>query len=95
MQSRPGSILAIMGPSGAGKTSLLDILSGNRSKGVTGNMYVDGNQISAGSWAMKKITGYVHQVTWFLTGLNILGSETFSHANCLGWKKHMHAFDDE
>lgn len=63
MQSRPGSILAIMGPSGAGKTTLLDVLSGNRSKGVTGNLYIDGNHISAGSWKMKKLTGYVHQVS--------------------------------
>ncbi|GMH44385.1 hypothetical protein BSKO_12319 [Bryopsis sp. KO-2023] len=58
---RAGSILAIMGPSGAGKTSLLDVLSGQRTKGVSGNVWVNGNPIPAGNRKLRTTAGYVRQ----------------------------------
>ncbi|XP_069702597.1 ATP-binding cassette subfamily G member 4-like [Periplaneta americana] len=41
-QFRSGYLTAILGPSGAGKTSLLNILSGFRNKGVAGSILVNG-----------------------------------------------------
>lgn len=61
-QERIGSMLAIMGPSGAGKTSLLDILSGYRQVGVKGVVRVNGTEMKAGDRHMRKIAGYVQQV---------------------------------
>ncbi|XP_011191544.2 ATP-binding cassette sub-family G member 4 isoform X1 [Zeugodacus cucurbitae] len=37
-----GQLVALMGPSGAGKTRLMDVLSGYTTKGVTGSIYVNG-----------------------------------------------------
>lgn len=54
-------MLAIMGPSGAGKTSLLDILSGYRQIGVSGSVSVDGKRLPAGNRFMRRIAGYVRQ----------------------------------
>lgn len=58
-----GEVCALLGPSGAGKTSLLNVLAGRiRSKGsqrVTGNMLLDGQPIS-GSGLRKRIA-YVMQ----------------------------------
>jgi ABC-type multidrug transport system ATPase subunit len=45
----PGNVVAIMGPSGAGKTSLLNILAGrvgpDRNKSITGRIMLDGKPI--------------------------------------------------
>eukprot|EP00210_Caulerpa_lentillifera_P005025 g4799.t1 len=60
-EGRFGSMLAIMGPSGAGKTSLLDILSGYRQVGVDGLVHVNGVTLRAGDRYMRKIAGYVQQ----------------------------------
>lgn len=57
----PGRLTAIMGASGAGKTSLLSVLSGDAPKDgvLSGEVLVDGNPISGRK--MKKISGFVFQ----------------------------------
>ncbi|RWS07730.1 ABC transporter-like protein 12 [Dinothrombium tinctorium] len=37
---KTGSLMAVMGKSGSGKSSLIELLSGNRTKGLKGNIYV-------------------------------------------------------
>ena len=49
-----------MGPSGAGKTSLIEILSGQSKQGeVIGNIYLNGNPSDISN--IKKISGFVFQ----------------------------------
>ena len=55
-----GRLTGIMGPSGAGKTSLLEILSGQSKSGeVIGNLYLNGNISNIST--MKRISGFVFQ----------------------------------
>ena len=55
-----GRLTGIMGPSGAGKTSLLEILSGQSKSGeVSGNLYLNGNISNIST--MKRISGFVFQ----------------------------------
>lgn len=54
---KPGQIMAIMGASGAGKTSLLDILARRHKSGaVHGNIYINGRTISHSEY--KRVVGY-------------------------------------
>ena len=55
-----GKLTGIIGPSGAGKTSLIEILSGQSKTGiVTGNLFLNGNPSDIN--IMKKISGFVFQ----------------------------------
>ncbi|KAK9311725.1 P-loop containing nucleoside triphosphate hydrolase protein [Lipomyces starkeyi] len=57
---RPGEIMAVMGASGAGKTSLLDILAHKNKGGViSGDILVNGFKVSESQF--KSITGFVDQ----------------------------------
>ena len=60
--ARPGEVLAIMGPSGAGKTSLLNCISG-RNKKHDGSVTLQFGNGERRPWskAMKRITAYVQQ----------------------------------
>ena len=56
---KPGTLTALMGVSGAGKTSLLDVLATRNTIGViTGDMLVDGQQRDS---SFQRKTGYVVQ----------------------------------
>ena len=56
--ARPGELTAIMGASGAGKTSLLDILAGRSKKGIVkGDVRVNGTLVSPSVY--KRIVGFV------------------------------------
>lgn len=53
---KPGQIMAIMGASGAGKSSLLDILARRHKSGsVSGNIYVNGRIVSHQEY--KRVVG--------------------------------------
>lgn len=56
---KPGTLTALMGVTGAGKTSLLDVLANRVTVGVvTGQMLVDGRQRDS---SFQRKTGYVQQ----------------------------------
>ena len=57
---KPGQVMAIMGASGAGKSTFLDILAGKDKKGtITGTTLVNGREVSDNEF--RKVVGYVDQ----------------------------------
>ena len=55
-----GRLTAIMGPSGAGKTSLMEVISNQSKSGeVRGKLYLNGNPVDIET--IKKISGFVFQ----------------------------------
>ncbi|KAK9471520.1 uncharacterized protein V1510DRAFT_426777 [Dipodascopsis tothii] len=67
---RPGELMAIMGASGAGKTSLLDILARKYKSGtVSGNFYVNGQDVSDSRF--KNVVGFVDQEDYLMPTLTV------------------------
>lgn len=68
--AHPGEITAIMGASGAGKTSFLDILARKNKRGtVGGNFYVNGEKVSDADF--KSVVGFVDQEDTMLPTLTV------------------------
>lgn len=68
--AHPGEITAIMGASGAGKTTFLDILARKNKRGqVTGDFYVNGEKVSDADY--KNATGFVDQEDTMLPTLTV------------------------
>ncbi|KAL9139201.1 ABC transporter [Amphidinium carterae] len=66
----PGTLTATMGPSGAGKTTFLDIVTGRKTKGkVTGTLLYDGKV--ATKEYLKNYTAYVEQFDNLLAVLTV------------------------
>jgi len=66
----PGTMTATMGPSGAGKTTFLDIVTGRKTKGkVTGTLLYDGKV--ATKEYLKNYTAYVEQFDNLLAVLTV------------------------
>lgn len=56
----PGVLTALMGGSGAGKTTLMDVIAGRKTKGtVGGEIYVNGYPKDQTTWS--RVVGYVEQ----------------------------------
>lgn len=68
--AHPGEIMAIMGASGAGKTSFLDILARKNKRGtVQGNFYVNGEKVNDIKY--KSVVGFVDQEDTMLPTLTV------------------------
>lgn len=66
----PGQIMAIMGASGAGKTTFLDILARKNKRGVTeGNFYVNGEKVLDHEY--RSVIGFVDQDDTMLPTLTV------------------------
>jgi ABC-type multidrug transport system ATPase subunit len=66
----PGEILAIMGASGAGKTSFLDILARKKKRGtVTGDFWLNGETVSDNDY--RNVIGFVDQDDTMLPTLTV------------------------
>jgi ATP-binding cassette subfamily G (WHITE) protein 2 len=68
--AHPGEIMAIMGASGAGKTTFLDILARKNKRGtVDGTFYVNGEKVSNADY--KNVVGFVDQEDTMLPTLTV------------------------
>lgn len=68
--AQPGQITAIMGASGAGKTTFLDLLARKNKRGVTqGDFYVNGEKVTDADF--KSMIGFVDQEDTMLPTLTV------------------------
>lgn len=68
--SNPGEVTAIMGASGAGKTTFLDILARKNKRGqVNGDFYVNGEKVTDSDY--KNVVGFVDQEDTMLPTLTV------------------------
>ncbi|KAI9891761.1 MAG: hypothetical protein M1814_002511 [Vezdaea aestivalis] len=82
----PGQIMAIMGASGAGKTSFLDILARKNKRGHTqGSFFVNGEKISDDEY--RQVVGFVDQEDAMLPTLTV--HETILNSALLRLPKDM------
>lgn len=66
----PGQVMAIMGPSGAGKTTFLDILARKNKRGIVhGNIYVNGSLVSDEEY--REVIGFVDQEDTMMATLTV------------------------
>lgn len=74
---RPGVLTALMGVSGAGKTTLMDVLAGRKTGGyIEGNIFVSG--FSKNQQTFARISGYCEQNDIHSPHLTVLESLQFS-----------------
>ena len=82
---KPG-VMAVMGPSGAGKTTFLDVISGRKAEGeVEGRVMLDGLELNASQ--RSRLFGYVMQEEPMLSCLTV--RETLRFAADLRSRKRM------
>ncbi|OCH89695.1 hypothetical protein OBBRIDRAFT_756218 [Obba rivulosa] len=75
--AKPGQLLAIMGASGAGKSTFLDILARKRKRGtVAGRTLVNGRDVPDADF--KKVTGYVDQEDTLMSTLTVYETVLYS-----------------
>lgn len=68
--AKPGQVTAIMGASGAGKTTFLDILARKNKRGIVhGDIYVNGEKFNDSEY--KKVVGFVDQEDTMLPTLTV------------------------
>ncbi|KZT01551.1 uncharacterized protein LAESUDRAFT_752603 [Laetiporus sulphureus 93-53] len=75
--AKPGQLMAIMGASGAGKSTFLDILARKRKRGtVSGRILVNGREVADADF--KKMTGYVDQEDTLMSTLTVYETVLYS-----------------
>lgn len=76
---QPNILTALMGASGAGKTTLMDVLAGRKTEGlITGDIRVNGFPIHQKSFA--RVSGYVEQIDIHLPQATVEEAAHFSAA---------------
>lgn len=74
---RSGQIMAVMGASGAGKSTFLDILARKNKRGtVSGSILVNGREVKDGEF--KKVTGFVDQEDTLMRTLTVYETVLYS-----------------
>ncbi|EGN98732.1 hypothetical protein SERLA73DRAFT_168345 [Serpula lacrymans var. lacrymans S7.3] len=74
---RPGQVMAIMGASGAGKSTFLDILARKRKRGVvSGTTLVNGREVLDAQF--KKVMGFVDQEDTLMSTLTVYETVLYS-----------------
>ncbi|KDQ52639.1 hypothetical protein JAAARDRAFT_39890 [Jaapia argillacea MUCL 33604] len=74
---KPGQVLAIMGASGAGKSTFLDILARKAKRGqVRGTTLVNGREV--GDEEFRRVCGFVDQEDCLMGGLSVYESVLYS-----------------
>lgn len=74
---KPGQLLAIMGASGAGKSTFLDILARKRKRGVvSGRTLVNGREVPDAEF--KKVMGFVDQEDTLMSTLTVYETVLYS-----------------
>jgi ABC-type phosphate/phosphonate transport system ATPase subunit len=74
---KPGQVMAIMGASGAGKSTFLDILARKRKRGtVSGTTLVNGREVSDAEF--KKVIGFVDQEDTLMSTLTVYETVLYS-----------------
>lgn len=74
---KPGQVMAIMGASGAGKTSLLDILARKNKKGIVeGDFFLNGKKTSDSHF--KRVVGFVDQEDTLMPSLTVYETVLYS-----------------
>lgn len=83
---KPGQVMAIMGASGAGKSTFLDIIARRRKRGiVTGKTLVNGRHVSDSDY--KRVVGFVDQEDTLMSTLTVY--ETILYSALLRLPKDM------
>eukprot|EP00644_Phytophthora_capsici_P008634 jgi/Phyca11/7576/fgenesh1_pm.PHYCAscaffold_20_\ len=73
----PGKITALMGSTGAGKTTLMDVIAGRKTEGsIKGNILLNG--FEASDLSVRRCTGYCEQNDIHSTGSTFREAITFS-----------------
>uniref|UniRef100_H3H672 ABC transporter domain-containing protein n=1 Tax=Phytophthora ramorum TaxID=164328 RepID=H3H672_PHYRM len=73
----PGSVTALMGSSGAGKTTLMDVIAGRKTSGkITGKILLNGYE--ATDLSIRRCTGYCEQMDVHSEAATIREALTFS-----------------
>ena len=74
---KPGQVMAIMGASGAGKTTFLDILARKKKRGtVTGDILVNGRHVTDSEF--KRFVGFVDQEDTLMSTLTVYETVLYS-----------------
>ncbi|KAL5504214.1 ADP1 [Sanghuangporus vaninii] len=83
---KPGQVMAIMGASGAGKTTFLDILARKSKRGIVGgNIKVNGREVTDSEF--KRFVGFVDQEDTLMSTLTVY--ETVLHSALLRLPRDM------
>jgi len=80
-----GNLIGIMGSSGSGKTSLLNIMSGIL-KPTSGSVKINGTDITENRNALEGVAGYVPQDDLLIEDLTVFENLYFSACQCFGGK---------